>query len=637
MIRRPLLYPILLLLNLFPIVGHTEAAVGNDTLTIERLQKQALNAKLHTNTRWMRLLHYQKKLIGQTQYTLVRSPAFFITKKETRTPKTELLAAIRSLLSPAADPNQHWGCKFPARARWLKESLKLRHLPVNVNQCRDYNLWRKQINAESLWLVFPAAHLNSPSSMFGHTLLRLDPPLAQKKSKLLSKAVNYAANVNQKDSEILYAYKGLFGGYPGEYSIVPYHKKVKEYGLIERRDIWEYKLNITPNELDWLLRHLWELKDVEFSYFFSSKNCSYQLLALLDVAREGPSITHNFPLLTIPVDTVRVLDKMGWIDSIQYRPSQAKIFYAYESKLNDKELELVKDLQTDSPKETMAAAQPLSLDRQQMVLETAYKLTRINKKTIRPNHSLKLLKYRSKLGKKLFNEPVVHGHKPEQSHYSSRVSVGPGSHKPKTHIKNSEQINGVYLSYRPTFHGLDDRLLGFTPGAQINFLQTGFFITENGIQLEHFTLLDIRSLSESDAYIKQLSWQVVGGAQRKLNTEGKDIIMPHVSAEAGQTYRFKSVRFYALAGFHTEYDRTASKALSIGPSFDLGLALQTNQISSELRYEYEYNIQTHVRKRLSWAVNTPLAQNWSIGLNLMHESFESKESLKGTLSLNHYF
>jgi hypothetical protein len=34
----------------------------------------------------------------------------------------------------------------------------------------------------------------------------------------------------------------------GEYSLMPYYRKVKEYGDFESRDLWEYELNLSPEE-----------------------------------------------------------------------------------------------------------------------------------------------------------------------------------------------------------------------------------------------------------------------------------------------------------------------------------------------------------------------------------------------------
>lgn len=63
-------------------------------------------------------------------------------------------------------------------------------------------------------MIFPAAYLNSPSSMFGHTLLRIDQADVQSdKTSLLSYAINFGAYIEGSDNSILYAWKGLMGGY----------------------------------------------------------------------------------------------------------------------------------------------------------------------------------------------------------------------------------------------------------------------------------------------------------------------------------------------------------------------------------------------------------------------------------------
>jgi len=64
-------------------------------------------------------------------------------------------------------------------------------------------------------LIFPAAYLNNPSSMYGHTLLRIDARDQDEKTRLLAYAINYAANTDETNG-ILFALNGLIGGYTGE-------------------------------------------------------------------------------------------------------------------------------------------------------------------------------------------------------------------------------------------------------------------------------------------------------------------------------------------------------------------------------------------------------------------------------------
>ena len=63
-----------------------------------------------------------------------------------------------------------------------------------------------------------------------------------------------------------YAVKGIFGLYKGYYSILPYYVKVREYNDLERRDVWEYTLNLTPPEVVRMFRHIWELRDISYNF-----------------------------------------------------------------------------------------------------------------------------------------------------------------------------------------------------------------------------------------------------------------------------------------------------------------------------------------------------------------------------------
>ena len=127
--------------------------------------------------------------------------------------------------------------------------------------------------------------------MFGHTLLRVDAKDQTRHKELVAFAINFAAEPETDDNPALFAIKGLIGSYPGRYTVMPYYRKVREYNDIESRDIWEYKLKLNEEEVNRVLLHLWEMQRAEFDYYFLDENCSYQLLSLLDVAREDLSLS----------------------------------------------------------------------------------------------------------------------------------------------------------------------------------------------------------------------------------------------------------------------------------------------------------------------------------------------------------
>ena len=171
---------------------------------------------------------------------------FFLSPHGKVNAKAELDATIYALLNETKYDDNSTACKFPARKDWLVKKLKIDTLPKV--ECKAYNKIITKLNPTSATIVFPSAHINSPASMFGHTFLRIN---SEYDSKLLSYAINYAANVDEsKTNGLFYAFNGLVGGYHGFYSMLPYYEKLKEYRDSEQRDIWEYDLNLTQDEVD---------------------------------------------------------------------------------------------------------------------------------------------------------------------------------------------------------------------------------------------------------------------------------------------------------------------------------------------------------------------------------------------------
>ena len=95
-------------------------------------------------------------------------------------------------------------------------------------------------------MVFPTSHINSPASMYGHTFIKIS---SSKDTPLISNAINYAAKTDEKNG-LIFAFQGIFGGYEGRYSILPYYEKLKEYNNLEQRDVWEYDLNLNERRLE---------------------------------------------------------------------------------------------------------------------------------------------------------------------------------------------------------------------------------------------------------------------------------------------------------------------------------------------------------------------------------------------------
>ncbi|MDX1636033.1 MAG: DUF4105 domain-containing protein, partial [Marinobacter sp.] len=297
-------------------------------LAVSTLADAATPDSLARHPAWLTLGHYQPDRFGSGYTGQADDPDFFLSPDGKHSPQAELEATLAAIQAPGGG-DDHARCRFPARDRWLRSQLSLAENPVD---CPAYDAWRQTLNTESVTLVFAASYLNSPSSMFGHTFIRLDPPQGDEGTDLLlANTISYAADAAAHDSEIMFAYRGIFGGYPGITTIQPYYEKIRLYTDIENRDLWEYRLNLTEAEVDLLLAHAWEVRDHNFDYYFFDENCAYRLLALIDVARPGTDLLSEVSTHAIPSDTVRWVMDRDLVADITYRPSAAtKVAYSLE-------------------------------------------------------------------------------------------------------------------------------------------------------------------------------------------------------------------------------------------------------------------------------------------------------------------
>ncbi|MCP4605063.1 MAG: DUF4105 domain-containing protein, partial [Proteobacteria bacterium] len=253
--------------------------------------------------------------------------------------RATLTAFFKPLL--ADSEQEHAQCLFPARFAWLHEQLNFQTEKMPSPECQRYKGWIREIDAGSVTLVFPNYYISAPASMFGHTLLRINAS-QQDRPALLSYAVNYAALVDhEKTGPLEYGFKGVFGGFMGVFTIAPYYLSANSYNDMELRDIWEYDLNFKPEEIERMMRHLWELKRIYFDYYFFRENCSYHLLSLLEAARPGLRLRNRYTLWTTPVDTLRdVTSQPGLVNRSNYRPSRWSRFRQQMAAMTDLERHL---------------------------------------------------------------------------------------------------------------------------------------------------------------------------------------------------------------------------------------------------------------------------------------------------------
>lgn len=553
---------------------------------------------------WLSLGHYESgKFEGWRSY--VSDKKFFLAPDGAHHPDQELKATVEALYAPASLGEKHTQCVYPARTRWLKDQLHLTDLPAL--DCKEFKQWFKDVAPHSAVMIFPAAYLNSPSSMFGHTLLRIDQADVQSNNTaLLSYAINFGAYIEGSDNSILYAWKGLMGGYPGLFALVPYQEKLSEYRSLENRDLWEYRLNLTQVETERMVEHVWELKQIQFDYFFFDENCSYRLLELLQVARPSLRLTEQFPLTAIPTDTVKAVKEAGLVEKIDYRPSRERELLERAKPLDSDEQQWVLTISDDQKQLQDPAFKTIAKERQALIIDAAYRLGRyrangLERDTERSQRSFELLRAinQNPAPDLKIERPGL----PEDGHESRTWQAGIGT--------RGDKAFGEY-GLRMAYHDLNDNAEGFPLGAQIEILQMKLRQYEgNHWQLQQLDLATIRSLTPRNELLQPWSWQVTGGLERVPGKHDDETLVSHVNGGAGGTWQLRDDMLgFALGTVRVEHNSDFGEAISPAAGFNTGVLWRNPLGNLSLEAKGDFFTNGEVRRSIS------LNQQWELSRNL---------------------
>jgi len=546
------------------------ATAGSEAYLIQ-LQKAAQAKKLWAHRQWQVLLHYRPRLAAEGVKSQVDDPAFFLSPSGKFDPRAELDATLASFLAPPdqEEGSEHPQCQFIARYQWLKQELGFDAEVLPEYACPQFDDWLAEMDPDAVTLVFPAAYLNNPASMFGHTLLRIDSNQRSTQTRLLDFTINYAADTREEPG-LSYAMKGLFGGYEGSFSVAPYYAQVKRYGDMENRDIWEYRLALSREEVLRLLRHTWELRSASLDYYFLDENCSYQLLSLLEAARPSMHLLDQFALWAIPADTVRsVAHEEDLIASATFRPSRRAVLQERANQLEPALQEIAKCIGEDRCPVDSVAQRGLSPLVQARILELAmdyvgYRYAAQKEDTAENDPRLTaILRYRSRLDippqtPEIEPPPV----RPDQGHRSARTEIGYG-------YENDQSF--LQLSLRPALHDLLDPPGGYIDGAELDFLDIAgrYYVRDDNLVLEYLDFVDIVSIPARDRFIKPWSWKANVGLKRIQFDDDDRPLTGNINVGAGLSYELgQNVRLSlfaeAMAVVSDRFD--GYLALGAGPS-----------------------------------------------------------------------
>jgi hypothetical protein len=620
------LYAILILISLFfthPSSVNAEEAEGNPYLA--QLISQAVQSQLADQREWHLLLHYRANLFGG--YTSeADDPQFFLSPIGRTDPHAELEGTIRSLFSevPVGSSKQPAQCSFVARYHWLKDRLAIDETKLPAIRCERFDLWIKELNAESVTLIFASAFLDNPASMFGHTFLRVDQKGQTDQTRLLAYTINYAAEV-PPDEGALYPIKGIFGGFKGYFMTPPYYLKVQEYRDIENRDIWEYRLRFSGHQVRRLLEHAWELGNTYFDYFFFKENCSYHLLSLLEYADPNLHLTDRFHVWTVPADTVRlVATHPRLVEEVVYRPSRRTTIRRKWERLSTHERRMATEFVSDRAPDAIAEFKALPPKQQAFLLDMASDYLRYQSETDRKHaaeykeRNRKVLVERSALRIPSEDMKILpFADHPDLGHDTSRASVGSG-------WRNNDTFEEITV--RAGYHELLDPEIGHTPDAQVEIASVSLrhYNRADQTRVERATLANVLSLSPMDTVFHSPSWKINVGMQTikhngcQLCSNG--VVNGGIGA-AVDTQWLKREVYFAFAETEANYSKAYEERHRIGGGGTVGVLTDLTDrwrlmaTGSYLRYalgDKSDDIRWFVGSRYT------LSQNWALRLEYNH-------------------
>ena len=611
---------------------------------------------------WQKLLHHERNMFG-VKTIQVTDPEFLLNNKLNEDARfrnlNELEAtfvsffedpkAFEKLIEPPTSKYQKEGdkvvdfsthpiCRFPARLKYIKN-----HLPTDVWQklpkprCIYQDIFLEALDPKSVSFVFSSYYSDSPGSAFGHTFFRINRKKNNEfqKHELLDYGIGYAANVTTSNGA-LYALLGLVGGFTGSWANLPYYYKVREYNDFESRDLWSYDLNLTPDEVEMLVLHFWEIGAHYYRYYFFTQNCAFHMLTALEAAAPRLHLIEHVPFYyVIPSDSMKALFyEPGLVSNVTFRPSLRHSFLERSNQISDSSKDLLKQFTLDpnaalfekmpEPKERAltldAALDLIDLKNPQVKAETPEE-----KAVVKMKESLLLQRAQIDVISPELKIPMNSLEDPSNSHGSSRASLS---------YFEKDKIKWGFFEYRFALHDLLDPTQGLPKNSQLEFFNLKFQLLPNHFKFHEGTLFKVFNLNPLNFFERKLSWGLDVGVQNKMKycdpseygcyltgLRGRFGYAMHLDSEQTTGWLMGSVN--ARHGNHLLKD----KKTYFAPGFEVGLHHRFSNSQAflatfgrEYPLDFDYDQNYEVQYRLSFWQKVAISamiinDNYGAGLN----------------------
>ena len=558
---------------------------------LQALVNEAQLYELHKAPYWSRLLQYDTLPFGKTAQSGVTSETFFLSENGASNPAVELEATLRAFYTPITDdPNKHPRCIFPARYTWLKQKLNWPNVDLPIESCSRYWKWANQGKTQSISLFFANGYMENPASFFGHALIRFNTS-QKERSELFDTSIDYGAVIPENENALIYISKGLFGGYSAGYSDQKFYHKNHNYGESQLRDLWEYELNLNPEQIQMLTEQLWELMPNKFTYYFTIKNCGSAIASLLE------SLTHEEKLYSrgrpwvLPSEMFHKLhqldEKNGLIKRISYHPSRYTRFTSRFNSLSKGNKLALKSYVTEEPERFYELEETAKKE----VLLVLLDYSNLLKAT--PNHERNAIELRNRILKDRLQLSVGNPSENTTVLYTEKnpPHKDPLSSMLRTTIGTLNGNSYGTLQYRPLQYDALSFGSNQAKYSALSFIDSTWYVNEKGtVSLDSLDVLSIRAINPRTTGLpgdSPYSWALT------LNYSDKAIACQHcktlnIGAGYGSAWELNSsVVFYAMLNAYINRNFATNAELSLAPQIGI-----FGQMNARIKWRAEFKHET---------------------------------------------
>lgn len=541
---------------------------------------------------WLKLLHDNQ----------IQDPRFYLSKEGMSSALVELTSSIDQLKK-----NPQYTCLFPARAHFLSQKLGMASQP-----CPAVEEWKKTMQASSVAMVYVTQYVSNPASAFGHTFILFKN---EKKPLHLNLSISNAATMPENVSGVDYIFKGITGGFPAEFSIDLFYLKAQEYNNIENRDMWIYDLNLTSEQTDQLLNHIWELSNqTSQGYLFLNRNCSVNSYNALAAIHPELEFLPTSAVFILPVETMAKLYPVT--HNIEYSPSLREKMALRSQLLTPPETQefqnTISDSSTFIPSNNIEVAE-LTLENFELLRSRQY-----GKLSAEQNSAYQsALIHRAELGQSpsalKYSRPL----EPHNALPPSRMALSGGARDEDSYYS---------FSVSPFYHALLENPAGYRPFSEFILLDAEIQTFAERSQLS-LNLLQLTNFPTVTAFDSQWSYRLRAGFEAIRDC--KNCWSFSGEASFGKSWKIHSkVLLFGLLGAYQNVDTPVGPQATVGGLSDFSSTRMLYQIRA-LRSENS----SEWTSAVDLGINLDLFKNTSLELVGSYK----ETVLSSQLSLAHHF